>query len=495
MNRISEKGVIDVSVPADAKRRSSRSLTRERTADAYGLTSTLSARSDCRQDPDKESPATGDDTEDDIPVPPYQDVEATYPEGGRRAWLVVLGCWMALFSSLGLMNILATFQTYVSTHQLSNYNSGTIGWIFSLYTFLCFFMGIYIGPVFDKYGPRYLILAGTVCLVLSLMLLSICTGEPLFLDPLLILRSNQLPEYWHFLLSFGLLSGLASSLLFTPSIASVGHFFHARRGLATGVASTAGSLGGVIFPLMLQSLFARVGWAWAIRTLGFLCLALTAAANFLIRSRLPPKEGASVHPDPRIFLNKAFALTTVAVFLLEFGLFIPLTYISSYALAQGFGEAFSFRIVTVLNAGSVFGRVLPGYYADIIGPFNANIISVVLTIVACFGVWLPAGHTTAGLVVFAALFGFTSGSNISLVPVSIGRLCRTQEYGRYYATCYTIVSIACLIGIPIAGRILTACDGQYWGLIVTTGVVYVAALMAFMGAKVAAVGWNVSAKF
>ena len=275
----------------------------------------------------------------------------------------------------------------------------------------------------------------------------------------------------------------------------MGHFFHARRGLATGIASTAGSLGGVIFPLMLQSLFARVGWAWAIRTLGFICLALTVAANFLIRSRLPPRAGASVHPDPKIFLNRTFALTTAAVFLLEFALFIPLTYISSYALAQGFGEAFSFQIMTVLNAGSVLGRVVPGWYADVIGPFNANMISVALSIAACFGVWLPAGHTVGGLVVFALVFGFASGSNISLVPVSIGRLCRTQEYGRYYATCYTVVSVACLIGIPIAGKILTACGGDYRGLIVTTGCVYVAALMAFMAAKVSAVGWSVTAVF
>ncbi|OIW31158.1 MFS general substrate transporter [Coniochaeta ligniaria NRRL 30616] len=483
MRRIDEKEVKEVSVPeevqaADAKRSS---ITRDRTADPFDLkTTTINTKSDCQPDPGPESPVTGgDDDGDDTPAPPYDEYEETYPEGGRRAWLVVLGSWLALFASLGIMNILATFQTYVSTHQLSHYDSGTIGWIFSLYTFLCFFLGIYIGPIFDKYGPRYLILGGTIALAVSLMLLSICT------------------QYWQFLLAFGLLSGLASSLLFTPSIASVGHFFHARRGFATGIASTAGSLGGVVWPLMLQSLFPRLGWAWSIRILGFLCLALTAAANFLIRSRLPPKAGASVHPDPRIFLNKAFALTTAAVFFLEFALFIPLTYISSYTLAQGFSESFSFQMVTFLNAGSVFGRVVPGWYADIIGPFNANMISVALTIVACFGIWLPVGHTTPGLVVFAVLFGFTSGSNISLVPVAIGRLCRTQEYGRYYATCYTIVSIACLIGVPIAGRILEACNGDYWGLIVMTGSVYVAALLAFVAAKVAAVGGRnlVRAKF
>jgi Sugar (and other) transporter len=104
------------------------------------------------------------------------EAEETYPEGGSRAWLVVLGSWMALFSSLGIMNTMATFQTYITRHQLSHYSEGTIGWIFSVYAFLCFFCGVYVGPVFDKYGPRLLVLTGTFFLILSLMLMSICTG-------------------------------------------------------------------------------------------------------------------------------------------------------------------------------------------------------------------------------------------------------------------------------------------------------------------------------
>ncbi|KAK3335707.1 major facilitator superfamily domain-containing protein [Cercophora scortea] len=369
------------------------------------------------------------------------------------------------------MNILATFQTYISTNQLVDYDDGTIGWIFSVYTFTSFFLGLYVGPLFDKYGPRWLLLSGTLCLALSLVLLSLSFA------------------YWHFLLAFGVLGGLASSLLFTPSIAAVGHFFLLRRGLATGIASTAGSVAGVVFPLMLQRLFTTVGWAWAMRALALVCLAATIVANFLVRSRLPPAKDASPHPSIRIFTsNAAFAWTTAAVFMLEFALFIPLTYISSYALSKGFSHAFSFHILTILNTGSVFGRVLSGFWADRIGPFNANMISVLVTIVLCFGVWLPAGGTVGGIVVFALVFGFTSGSNISLVPVAIGRLCKTQEYGRYYATCYTIVSMAVLVGIPIAGKVVHADHGDYWGLIVMTGVFYIGSLGAFAMAKFTVVG-------
>ncbi|KAI1080527.1 MFS general substrate transporter [Whalleya microplaca] len=401
----------------------------------------------------------------------------TYPEGGLQAWLVVLGAWCGLVASLGLMNCIATFQTYVAAHQLSDYDEGTIGWIFSFYTALAFFCGVYIGPLFDKYGPRWLIGPGSICVVVSVMLMSICT------------------KYWHFMLCWGLLNGLGTSLLFTPSITAIGHFFRERRGLASGLASTGGGVGGVVFPLMLQKLFEQVGWGWAIRVLGFLCLFLLIFANLLVRKRLPPAKNASPHPDFRIMKDKAFLFLTLGVFLLEFGLFIPLGYISSYALANGFGEAFAFQILPILNAASVFGRALPGWWADKIGPFNANMISLCITIIGCFVVWLPFGNTTLGLVVFAIMFGFATGNNISITPVCVGKLCHTQQYGRYYATCYTVVSIACLIGLPVGGSIVTAANGRYWGLIVFTGITQVLALAAIYAAKAMSVGWKPSTKF
>jgi MFS family permease len=275
----------------------------------------------------------------------------------------------------------------------------------------------------------------------------------------------------------------------------VGHYFRERRGLATGLASTGGGIGGVVFPLLLQHTLPRLGWAWSVRVLGFVCLVFIVICNLLVRKRLPPVANASPHPDFRIFSQPAFLFTTIGVFLLEFSLFIPLAYISSYALAVGFSESLSFTVIVVLNASSVLGRVMPVYWADRIGPFNSNMLCLLLSAIACLCVWLPAGHTLPGLFIFAILFGFGTGSNISLTPVCVGQLCHTHHYGRYYATCYTVVSVACLVGIPIAGAIVEACKGDYWGLIVVTGIVDLFALAAFVAAKVACVGWRVWAKF
>lgn len=417
--------------------------------------------------------------------------EETYPEGGWAAWLVVLGSFFALFSAMGLMNSIAIFQAYTLDHQLKGYSEGTVGWIYSIYTFLAFFGGVYFGPIFDKYGPRWLTIAGAVCVTAAMVAMSFCTRTYIYTHaPASTSSTNTTIELWHFILSFGILGGLGTSLIFTPCIAAVGHWFKARRGFATGIATCAGGLGGIIFPLMLTDLFDRIGYGWATRVVALICLVCSSIGVLLVRSRLPPAQNATAHPDPRIFRCVPFTLATLGIFLLEFSLFIPLAYISTYALHKGFSQAFAYHLIPIMNAGSVVGRSLPGYYSDVIGAFNTCLLSVALALVSCLCVWLPLGHTAAGIIVFSVLFGFASGTSIAIAPVCIGRMCKTQEYGRYYATTYTVVSFACLIGIPIAGSIVQANGGEYQQLIIFTGCIYVGSAACLIWAKVAKLGWQ-----
>lgn len=101
----------------------------------------------------------------------------TFPEGGLSGWLAVFGSFCAMLSVFGLINSSAVFESYFSEHQLRDYNSSQIGWIFSLYLFVVFFVGIQIGPIFDRHGPRWLVPTGSLFLVLSVMLLGFCTGS------------------------------------------------------------------------------------------------------------------------------------------------------------------------------------------------------------------------------------------------------------------------------------------------------------------------------
>ncbi len=262
-------------------------------------------------------------------------------------------------------------------------------------------------------------------------------------------------EYWHFLTVFGILGGIGTSLIFTPAVASIGHFFLVRRGTATGIAAVGGSIGGIIFPLTLQSLLPRLGWGWSTRIMAFISLILLLMANLLIRSRLPRSttkkattSGGGARPDFRIFRDVTFSLTTAAVFLTEMGLFVPLSFLPSYAIAQGFEEDFAYQLLAIFNAGSVFGRWLPGYVADEVGRFNTMIITIGMCLISTLSLWLPAGKSLAVIIVYAVIFGFASGSNISLTPVCVGQLCETERYGTFYATCYTVVSFGYVVLIP-----------------------------------------------
>lgn len=294
---------------------------------------------------------------------------------------------------------------------------------------------------------------------------------------------------------YSVLNGIGGCLINTPCIASIGHFFLKKRGNATGIAMTSGSVGGIIFPLMLQSLFPKVGFAWSTRILGFILAFLLILANLLVRSRLPRKPMASfksVAPQFSLFLDLPFAFTSLGIFLMEWGIFIPLTYITSYATAHGHSSSFGFQIIAILNAGSFFGRFFAGLAADMMGRMNTLILSILMCVITCLALWLPAGSSTPMIIVFAIIFGFVSGSNLSLSPVCVGQLCKTENYGRYYATCWMFVAFGTLTALPIGGQILTVMDGDFTGLIIYAALSYAAAAACLITARVLKVGWKLN---
>ncbi len=322
-------------------------------------------------------------------------------------------------------------------------------------------------------------------------------------------------EYYQVVLSFSILVGIGSSLLITPSMGCVAHWFMERRGLASGIAFIGGGFGGVLFPLMIQSLLPQVGWGWSIRILGFVLLVLCAISVAFCRSRVPPRKGAATTwrdtlPDPRIFMDGtgAMAATSAGVLLTDLAYFIPITYAPSYYMdrqrlphedALTGSAASAYQLLAILNAASCIGRWVAGDMGDRFGRYNTMIVSLLLCTVSVLCFWLvdilvPNLDNDALLIVFVLLFGFVSGSNVSLTPICLGQLCETEEYGRYYATCYTVVAFGVLVSLPIAGGLLGAVEAsgkkQYWGTALFAGLSYVAAFLCFVWVRIKVKGWN-----
>lgn len=205
------------------------------------------------------------------------DVEITYPEGGRDAWLVVFGAWCGLTASLGIYNTAGIFEVVISEALLPEVSPSTLGWIFSVYAFVNWLCGVQVGPTFDAMGSRSLITGGTICTLIGIFSLSFCTSMTTLLTIYYIFSkytytdfyscflkswsfTNTNTEYYQMFLAFSIMTGIGSSLLITPSIGCVAHWFMKRRGFASGIAFIGAGFGGVLFPLVIQSLLPLVGW-------------------------------------------------------------------------------------------------------------------------------------------------------------------------------------------------------------------------------------------
>lgn len=402
---------------------------------------------------------------------------SAYPERGLKAYSVVLGSWLILFPASGLLNSTGIFQAWLLDNHLRAYTESEVAWIFSTFAFLFFFGGFLVGPSFDKYGPKILLPAGCIGLVVSLVCTSFCTA------------------YYQHLLAFGCLGGSASSILWTSSIAILGHWFSLNRGLATGLATTAGGVGGVAYPLLFTGLVQSVGYPWTMRVFALISACSFILGLFLTKTRLPRNKQAKLLLDWRGFKDMRFLLTMAAIFILDWAVLVPPAYITTYATSEGL-SSISNHILAILNAASIFGRGLPGPIADRIGRFNVMIICSTVCTMAILGIWLNAGSAVPGLVAFAVLYGFFSGSAYSLTPVCVAQLCKTEEYASRYGTAYGVVSIATLAGVPLSGQVLrTGSEPNYAALIGFCGAAYVASTVLFVVARVVSCGSKVMVKF
>jgi MFS family permease len=177
---------------------------------------------------------------------------------------------------------------------------------------------------------------------------------------------------------------------------------------------------------------------------------------------------------------------------MEWGIFVPLTFVVSYAAAHDQDATEAYVLLSLLNAGSVVGRFLPGLLSDRFGRFNTIAVTNALCAVTVFGMWLPAGDSRGVLIAFAVLFGFASGSNLCLSSICIGQLCDAGDYGRYVSTAMIIASFGTLTSLPIGGALLNLGGGEtgWAAMIVFSGTSYVLAMVCYATARVRAVGWN-----
>lgn len=273
-------------------------------------------------------------------------------------------------------------------------------------------------------------------------------------------------ELYQFVLAQGILFGTSMSFVVWPPAAIVSRRMPEHRGLVLGIIIGASSLGGIIWPIMLDQLLYHhksLGFGWTMRIVGFIMLPLLTMACATVSERAKPQpntvsfssttrgespetveeaqeterpsnntlgsaeavEAGLAQQQPRnsppsLLKNPVFLLLAAALALGYFGMFNPFFYIAPYAAVHGMSRQLSFYTISFINVSSLFGRVLAGHLADAYGHFNLITLAMFFSGITCF-CWTTVESVT-GLVIFSLAYGFSSGVRdvflaIALPPV------------------------------------------------------------------------------
>jgi MFS family permease len=193
------------------------------------------------------------------------------------------------------------------------------------------------------------------------------------------------------------------------------------------------------------------------------------------------------------FKDLKFILVTLSSFLFFFGLFIPINFIEVQAIHSGMSTRLAGYLLAILNAASIFGRIIPGALADKVGKFNMQAMCCLLAGIVVLALGIPASGNAA-FITFSALYGFASGAYVSLLPAQIAQISKVEQIGVRTGVTFSVVSIAGLVGNPIAGAIVDANNGAYWGLNVFSGVLLTSGALFFIFTRMYIADWKIVKK-
>ncbi|KAJ2159246.1 hypothetical protein GGF46_003176 [Coemansia sp. RSA 552] len=360
------------------------------------------------------------------------------PADGAFGWIPVLATMVNFNFIFGALNAYGVFSTYYLNDKFLGTPASTLSWIGTLIaTFMlggCFLTG----ALADKIGYQLTAYIGTILCTAAYILASFCN------------------EVWQLILTQGMLFGIGASFLFAPSVAIPSQWFVKRRGLASGVAVSGSSIGGLWFTAATQSILDNLGAAWALRILGILTFVVTGVMNSLYFRRVPPKPRKNLF-EFAAAKHLTLWLVSIESFAVYTGYWALSFYIGTTALQVGGTAKDGSNLLLVLNAGSAIGRVLAGLIADKFGNINTLLISLLLTVVIEMPLWMTA-KSLAPLYVLCALYGLISPTFISLNPVIISAYFDTDTLASVMGMTNLFSGIGALAGNLSQGEIFEKYD-------------------------------------
>jgi MFS family permease len=327
------------------------------------------------------------------------------------------------------------------------------------------------GSLSDRWGPRVVVLAGSVILAGSLALAS---------------RSRSLLA---FQLLFGVLVGGAAAAIFAPMMACVTGWFDTRRSLAVSLVSAGMGMAPMTMSPLAAWLVTHHDWRASMLIISGVVAVVMIPVAFLVR-RPPVLAGArAAMPgmDTAPVMSRAHALRSPQFLVLLLTNFFccaahsgPIVHTVSYAVTCGIPLILAVSIYSVEGLAGLGGRVAFGLLGD---RFGARQVLVIGLLVQAFGtLGYLAARELATFYTVAAIFGFIYAGVMPLYSV----IARENFPLGMMGTIIGGMAMAGGLGMatgPVVGGMIYDADASYTWLFITCFALGVGAFLIAMTFK------------
>jgi len=385
-------------------------------------------------------------------------------------WRIVGAAFTVLFVVYGIQFSFGTFVGDVVAD--TGWSETRLQLIFAIYIGLYSALSALSGWLTDRWGPRPIVATGSILLTGGYLLWATS-------DSLIIVA-----------LGMGIVAPLGMSCSWVPCNATVVRWFVVRRGLATAIATSGGSLANILVPPIAALLVDAYGWRVAIvgmSIFGGVCMLLSALAlerdpesigqvpdGSPMSSRHTTEDGLTGVSPAEAWRSVTYwqifgmyALTFVAVF-------IPFVHLVQFAQSLGASLQTASTVISAIGIGGLVGRLVMGPISDRIGRKTSVILALGIETAAFMGMAISNGLWL--LYPSAAAFGFAYGGGVVVFPPLVadlfGRAHAGAIVGRIFATAGSMAAIG-----PYVAQLIHNALGDYRWAFLLSGVANGCALL------------------
>ena len=310
------------------------------------------------------------------------------------------------------------------------------------------FAGFGWGVLSDRYGPRVVVLAGSLLLGLACLLAS---------------RAGSLLQ---FQLAYGVLMGVAVASFFAPVIAATAASFERRRSLAISLVSAGVGVAPMTMSPLVAWLVSHYDWRTTLLIVGLLAWTLTLPAVWFVRaaasatttSANDSQVASQKMTAGQALRSKPFIVLAVTYFACCAAHSGPIFHTVSYAVGCGLSVTTAVTIYSMEGAAGLGGRLLFGVLADRVGAKPVLVAGLLIQAFAA-AAYLRVNQLD-GFYAVAIVFGMAYGGTMPLYASLAREAFNPQILGTVLGAATLLSCLGMAFG-PLAGGWLYDRFGSY----------------------------------